>query len=132
MFLDPDTTLILLYEKNRLIGLTFAFPYTKFNDRHKENEGEKTAYIYATVLEAEKRKKGLVKHLNQAMDHALKNKGYTHERRDAKVEYAEKLMRNYGERATAGEIEDRFGLGGQRHLVVDIRGSDPSPAPTIE
>lgn len=129
MFFDTETTLILLYEGDDVIGLTFAFPYIKFNPAYKEQANEKTAYIYGTILRENKRGKGLVKHLNQKMDAVLTSKGYTHERRDAKVGYAEKLIAVYGVRVKAGEEENKYGLGMQKHLVIDIR--QPASVPEL-
>lgn len=78
-FLSEETIVKLLIDPNsqELIGYSFAVPYTRFSPTETEHSGEKTAYLYDTVIKEEYRGMGLVEHLVDPLLFDLHQRGYT-------------------------------------------------------
>ncbi|MCX6702200.1 MAG: GNAT family N-acetyltransferase [Candidatus Zambryskibacteria bacterium] len=107
---DPKATLVLLKDKESIVGFTYALP---------ETQG--VARIVDTAITKEYQNKGLVSILMSCLEKELRNKGYEYVTRDVMIEngYADKIMKNYSSKIV--ETKEFIGrYGKQRHFKIRI------------
>lgn len=107
---DSKTVLVLLKDKNYIVGFTYAVP-----------EGDGVVRIVDTVITKEYQGKGLVSKLMVCLEEELNRQKYKYITRDVMVEngYADKVEKNYVSKIV--EMEDLDSQWGkQRHFKIKI------------
>lgn len=128
MLTDPSTVIGTAERGGRLAGVSIAVPRTALGG-DLQPWADKTAYIYFTAVEPALQGNGVVGDVMKSLLPQLKQHGYDYVERDCMVDngYADKVEKIYDHALVHDETYDHdyWGLGFQRHLLIDLRLIEP-------